>query len=126
MGCSRWGKRCGRSVFLGRPRGSGGNSMRGAGRGASGWWRTARAPETVSGRLQGLVSEFAQRVVAALEQLAGHGQARAVAAEPRGRLLVVAVVGAARASRELGGLVERPAQRGRALARQVPGRAALI
>src|SRR5215217_7985576 len=36
------------------------------------------------------------------------------------------MVGAARAARELGGLVERPAQRRRALARQLPGRAALI
>jgi hypothetical protein len=37
MGCrSRWGEvRCGRSVFAGRPRGRGGSSLRGAGRGAS-------------------------------------------------------------------------------------------
>jgi hypothetical protein len=75
----------------------------------------------VSGRLQGLVSEFAQRVVAALEQLAGDSEAGAVAAEPRGGLLVVGVVGAARAASELGCFVERPAQRRRALAREVPG-----
>src|SRR5439155_19200457 len=82
--------------------------------------------ETVSGRLQGLVAEFAQRVVAALEQLASDGQAGAVAAEPRGGLLVVGVVGVARAARELRRLIERPAQRRRALARQVPGRAPLV
>src|SRR3954466_3237677 len=122
MGCSRWGKRCGRSVFLGRPRGEGGGSeMRGAGRGASVGWRTARAPETVSGRLQGLISEFAQRVVAALEQLASDSQARAVTPEPGRRLLVVGVVGAARAPGQLRGLVERPAQRRWALAGEVSG-----
>ena len=30
--CSRWGKRCGRSVFGGRPPGGGGSDMPGAGR----------------------------------------------------------------------------------------------
>jgi hypothetical protein len=33
--CSRWGKRCGRSVFLGRPPVGGGSSMPGAGRDVS-------------------------------------------------------------------------------------------
>src|SRR5215212_8786147 len=79
-----------------------------------------------SDSLHRLVFEFAQRVVAALEQFAGDGQAGAVAAEPGGGLLVVGVVGAARPPGELRRLIERPAQRRRALARQVPGRAALI
>ena len=38
-------------------------------------------------RVQRLLAEFAQRVVAALEQLARDRQAGAVAAEPRGGLL---------------------------------------
>jgi hypothetical protein len=42
---------------------------------------------TGSGRLQRLVSEFAQRVVAALEQRAGDGQAGTVAAESGGGLV---------------------------------------
>jgi hypothetical protein len=50
-----------------------------------------------SGGLQGLVSEFAQRVVAALEQLAGDGQAGAVAAQARGGLEVVVVIGSVQA-----------------------------
>jgi hypothetical protein len=33
--CSRWGKRCGRSVFGGRPPGGGGSDMPGAGRDVS-------------------------------------------------------------------------------------------
>ncbi len=33
--CSRWGKRCGRSIFLGRPRERVGSDSSGAGRGAS-------------------------------------------------------------------------------------------
>jgi hypothetical protein len=33
--CSRWAKRCGRSVFAGRPRERGGSDLSGAGRGAS-------------------------------------------------------------------------------------------
>ena len=66
-------------------------------------------------------------LVAALEQLAGDGQARAVAAEARGGLLVVRAVGAAGApGGRLGGLEERPAQRRRPLAREVSGRAALV
>ena len=60
-----------------------------------------------SGGLQGLVTEFGQGVVAALEQLASDGQAGGVATEPRGRLLVVGVVGAARATCELRRLIER-------------------
>jgi hypothetical protein len=78
------------------------------------------------GGLQRLVFELAQGVIAALEQLAGDRQAGTVAAEPGGGLLVVGVVGTARAARELRRLVERPAQRGRALAGEVPGSPALI
>src|SRR4051794_17142997 len=74
--------------------------------------------------LQGLLDEFAQRVVAALEQLACDGQAGAVAAEPFGRLLVVVVVGGAGPAGALGGFEERPAQRRWALAGEVAGRAA--
>ena len=51
----------------------------------------ARRPTVM--RAQGLLAEFAQRVEAALEQLARDGQAGAVAAEPLGRLDVVVVVG---------------------------------
>src|SRR3954451_14660959 len=81
---------------------------------------------TRSGRLQRLVSEFAQSVIAALEQLAGDGQAGTVGAEAGGGLLVVSVVGGARGPWERRCLIERPAQRGRALARQMPGCSALI
>src|SRR5687767_14777998 len=42
---------------------------------------------------EGLVSEFAQRVVAALEQLASDGHAGAITAEAGGGLVVVGVVG---------------------------------
>ena len=76
--------------------------------------------------MQGLVAELAQDVEAALKQLAGEGEAGAVAAEPLGGLVVVGAVGAARPARGLGGFLERPAQRGRSLAGEVPGRAALI
>jgi hypothetical protein len=65
-------------------------------------------------------------VVAALEQLARDRQAGAVAAEPLGSLLVVGAVGAGRASCVLRGLEERPAQCRWPLAREVPGRAALV
>src|SRR4051794_14641765 len=85
--------------------------------------RAARTDQRSCG-LQGLLAEFAQRVVAALEQFARDGQAGAVAAEPFGRLLVVVVVGGARAAGALGGLEERPAQRWRALAGEVPWGAA--
>ena len=94
MGCgSRWGEvRCGRSVFAGSPRGRGGSSLSGAGRGASaevGRWRTMRA----SYGLERLVAEFSQRVVAAFEQFAGDRQARALVPEPGGGLEVVVAVG---------------------------------
>ena len=54
------------------------------------------------------------------DQLACEREARAVTAEALGGLLVVGVVGACLAPRGLRGLVERPAQRGRALPGQVP------
>src|SRR3954469_12084959 len=85
--------------------------------------RAARTDRRSCG-LQGPLAEFAQRVVAALEQLACDGQAGAVAAEPFGRLLVVVVVGGAGPAGALGGFEERPAQRRWALAREVAGRAA--
>src|SRR4051794_29000844 len=49
--------------------------------------------------LERLLAEFAQRVVAALEELAGDRQAGTVAAEPRGALAVVVVIGRAGAAR---------------------------
>jgi hypothetical protein len=65
-------------------------------------------------RAKGLVAELAQDVEAALEQLASQGEARAVAAEPLGGLVVVGAVRAAGPARSLRGFVKRPAQRGRA------------
>src|SRR5687767_6760549 len=62
----------------------------------------------------------------ALEQFARDGQARAVATDALGGLEVVVAVRAAGVTGDLGGLVERPAQRGWSLAREMPGRAALI
>src|SRR3954465_1482620 len=91
MGCSAGVMRCGRSVYEGRPRGGGGRSMPGAGRGASVRVRAARAVRLSCG-LKGLLAELPQRVEAALEQLAGDGQAGAVAAQPRGGRDVVVVV----------------------------------
>jgi hypothetical protein len=85
-----------------------------------------RARKTDSRGLQRLVAELAQGVVAALEQLARDREARAVAAEPLGRLEVVVAVGAAVPAGRLGGFVERPAQRGRSLPGEVAGRAALV
>ena len=67
--------------------------------------------------------EFAQEVVAAFEQLAGDGDARAVPADPRGELVVVGPAGAARAPGGLRGLVERLAQRGWSVAGEMPRRA---
>src|SRR5215207_5508200 len=125
MGCSR-GMRCSRSVF-------GGPSTR--------WWRQQHAgsqlrcigvtegrarTEGSFGGLERLVAEFAQRVVAALEQLACQREAGAVAPETLGGLLVVTAVGAARPPGGLGGLEQRPAQRRRSLAGEVPGGAALV
>jgi hypothetical protein len=114
-----------RSVVGGRPRGRGGRTMPGAGRGASVWVRAARASRG-SGGLQRLVAEFARGVVAALEKLAGDGEAGAVAAEPFGRLAVVVAVGAALSAGRWGGLVERPARRRWSLAGEVAGRAAPV
>src|SRR6187551_2681889 len=87
--------------------------------------RAARANEASGGR-QRLLAEFAQRVVAALEQLARDGQARARGAGALGRLAVVVAVRAAAPRRAQRGLEQRPAQRRWALAAQVPGRAAAV
>ena len=57
----------------------------------------------------------------ALEQLARDRHAGAVAAEPRGRLEVVLMVGGAGAAGVLGGLEQRPSQRRRALRERRPG-----
>jgi hypothetical protein len=65
-------------------------------------------------------------VEAALEQLAGEREAGAVAAQALGGLVVVGAVGTARPPRGLGGLEQRPSQRRRALAREMPRRAALV
>jgi hypothetical protein len=86
----------------------------------------AHRPPDGSGGLQGLVAEFAQDVVAALEQFACECEAGAVAAESFGGLVVVGAVGVAGPACGLRGLIERPTQRGRPLAREVPGRAAPI
>ena len=77
-------------------------------------------------RLERLVTETAQHVVAALQQLARDGDARAVAAEPLGELFVIDAVRATRAPRRLRCLGERPAQRGRSVPGQVPADAVLV
>jgi len=126
-GGSRWGKRCGRSVFGGRPPAGGGSGTSGACRGASVTEGLSRAwTGWGSGGLQGVVAELSEGVTAALAQLARDSQTRAVATEAFGGLVVVGAVGAGRAPRDLGGFIERPAQHWRPLARQVPGRAATV
>ncbi len=65
-------------------------------------------------------------MVAAFEQLARERQAGTVTAEFLGRLEVVLAVGAVREPRVLGCLVQRPAQRRRALAGEMPGRAVTV
>ena len=99
------------------------------------WWRQRHAgswPRCIgvtegrartkvrSDGLERLVAEFAQRVEAALQELAGEREAGAVAAEALGGLVVVAAVGTAGAARGLGRLEQRPAQSGRPLAREMP------
>ena len=88
-----------------------------------GW---ARTEVGLSGPLQGVVAELAERVVAALEQLARQRQAGAVAADPLAGLQVGVVVGAAGPSGGRHRLVERSAQRRRPLPREVSGRAVLV
>src|SRR5690349_22561797 len=79
-----------------------------------------------AGGLQRLVAKIAQHVIAALQKLARDRHARAIAADPLGELVVVGTVGAAGTPGGLRGFIERPAQRGWSLARQVPGSAVLI
>ncbi len=75
----------------------------------------------VSGdRRDGLVAEVFEEVVAAFEQLARERETGAVAADPLRELLVVGAVGAVREAGALRGFVERPAQRGRSLAGEMP------
>ena len=73
-----------------------------------------------------LVAEGFEDVVAAFEQLAREREARAVAADPLGELLVVGAVGAGGEPGALRGFVERPAQRGWSLAGEVPGGAVIV
>ena len=68
-----------------------------------------------------VVAEFAQRAIATLEQLARERKAGAIAAELLGGLLVVGAIRRAWMTRDLRSLVQPPAQRRRALPRQVPG-----
>jgi hypothetical protein len=89
--CSRWVKRCGRSVFGGRPRVRGGSSMPGASRGASVTFRRCAHGKFSRGR-ERLVSELSKGVIATFEQLASQRRARAVTAEPLRGLLVVGAV----------------------------------
>src|SRR3954464_8403822 len=83
--------------------------------------RGLRAPTELSGGRDRLLAEVSERVKAALEQLAGDGQAGAIAAESLRCLEVVVVVGRGGPARALRGLEQRPAQRGWSLARQSPG-----
>ena len=94
-------------------------------RDGSGLPRDRRARSGGDG-LQGLVAERAQEVVAAFQEFARDRDAGAVAADPLGELFVVRTVGAARSTRGLRSFIERPAQRGRSLAGEMPGRAALV
>ena len=73
-----------------------------------------------------VVAEGFEEVVAAFEQLAREREAGAVPADPRGELLVVGAVGAGREAGALRCFVERPAQRGRALAGEMPGGAVIV
>src|ERR687895_299225 len=84
------------------------------------------AREAASCGCQCLLAELAEGVVAALEQLAGDRQARPVATDALGGLQVVVAVRAAGVTGDLGGLVQRPAQRGWSLAGEMPGRAPLV
>src|SRR5512132_2602870 len=87
--------------------------------------RAARANGSSGGR-ERLLAELAQRVVAALEQLACHRQPRAGAAEALGRLAVIITVRAPGPGSAERGLEQRPPQRRRPLAAQMPGRAAPV
>jgi hypothetical protein len=93
-----------------------------AARGCATWPRA----RLLGGWGQSVVAELAQRVIAAFEQLARERQARAVAAQLGGGLLVVGAIGRAWPAGDLGGLVQRPAQRRRALAGEMPGSAMTV
>src|SRR5215218_260094 len=77
-------------------------------------------------RRQRLLAELAQRVVAALEQLARDRQPGAGAAYALRGLAVVVAVRAPAPGRAERGLEQRPPQRRRTLAAQMPGRAAPV
>src|SRR5918997_2339098 len=87
--------------------------------------RAARANGSSRGR-ERLLAELAQRVVAALEQLACDRQTGAGAAKPLRRCPVVVVVRAGAPGRAERGLEQRPPQRRWTLTAQVPGRAAPV
>src|SRR3954468_17596400 len=87
--------------------------------------RAARATGSSGGR-ERLLAELAQRVVAALEQLARDRQPGAGAAETLRRLAVVVAVRAASPRRAERRLEQRPPQSRRPLAAQMPGRPAPI
>jgi len=82
------------------------------------WWACRVTVGLGADRLHRLVTETAQHVIAAFEQLARDRDARAVAAESLGELFVIGPVGATRAPRRLRGFVQRPAQGRWSLPRQ--------
>src|SRR3954453_9038013 len=87
--------------------------------------RAARANGSSRGR-QRLLAELAQGVVAALEQLARDRQPGAGVTETLGGLAVVVAVRAPRARGAQRRFEQRPAQRRRPLAAEMPGRPAAI
>src|SRR3954454_20972937 len=87
--------------------------------------RAARANESSGGR-QRLLAELTQCVVAAPEQLARHREAGRGAAGAFCGLAVVVVVTAAAPRRAQRRLEQRRSQRRRALAAEMPGRAASV
>ena len=118
------GRASGRSVFGGRPRERGGS----ASRELAAVHRLevqACAHEGSSCGRESLLAEVFEGVVQRLSSLrASERQARLRPSRRGGLQEVVMVRG--RSRRRPGGLIERPAQRGRALAGEVPGRAALV
>ena len=82
--------------------------------------------ELCSGGLQGVLAELAQRVVAALQELARDREARSITADPLGGLEVVVAVGAAWVTRDLRGFVQRPPERRWSLTGEMAGRATLV
>src|SRR6516162_8984813 len=125
MGCPVCGKGCGRSFFPGRPPSSGwrqetygswpqASAELGAGHAYDAWLGGHLLPLRAR-HGQGGISERAQGVIAAPQDLALHRQRRvlAVLVVVFGRqLVVVAVIGGTAPSRGLGGLERSPPQLG--------------